>query len=103
MKSEHVHLLVLALLVGCLPLRPPEPNPDGDGGCREACQNLEALGCEGSVGSPGEDDQYGTEDDFGCVEVCEEVQSSPGGDLNTGCVAEASSCRQADDCMADES
>lgn len=101
MMSKHVYSSLIALLVGCMPMRPPGPTPDGDGGCAAACRNLATLKCDGWMGSPGEDGVYRTVDDVPCQEVCEEIEDLPGGSMNTGCAAAVSSCDLLDRCMAE--
>ncbi len=95
--------LVVLFLVGCIPIVPPKPLPDDmAGGCAEACANLALLKCPGHEGNPGEDGEFGTADDISCTDVCEEIESQPGGSMNPGCVANVESCDLVDRCVAEE-
>ena len=102
MRSKHVYPLAVLLLVAACRLPQPAPLPDGVGGCGAACQNLARLRCDGWRGSPGEDGRYGTVDDVSCQTACEEIESAPGGNMSTGCVASVAGCDLVDRCMAEE-
>lgn len=89
-------LIFLAVL--CMAAKCGEPVDPGDiDDCDDACANVEKLGCDGSEGSPGKDEQFGTGDDKSCVQVCQETmrEDIP---LNPGCVATAASCSEVDNC-----
>ena len=59
--------MIAVVLLGCgpVPVRPDPVDPGDDVGdsCTIACAVMQQLGCPGWRGSPGEDEEYGTEDD----------------------------------------
>lgn len=95
-------LLLVVFLSRCGPITPIPPNPyDPVEYCDAACNNLFKLGCPGWEGSPGEDEQFGTEDDISCVDVCKAVVEEPTATLHQKCTAEASSCEEVEACFVD--
>lgn len=82
-------------LLSCSGAKPPAEN----GTCRSACANLQALGCDGYLGSPGYDEEYATEDDLTCVNVCLDISNDPAGELYLDCTTSAQSCRAVDRCF----
>jgi hypothetical protein len=89
-------LIFIAAL--CLAAKCVEPVDPGDvDDCDDACANIEKLGCDGAEGSPGEDEQFGTEDDKSCAQVCGETMAL-GVDMKPGCVAAAESCEAVEAC-----
>lgn len=96
--------VLFLLLAGCTHIRPPEPAPPESGGpadCAPACDTLRRLQCSGHQGSPGVDEVYGTPDDVSCTQACIElVNADPTFTLAQRCVAQATSCPLADDCLA---
>jgi hypothetical protein len=90
--------LAVMMFNGCT----PEPDWDDSGtpdDCEAACERIEELGCEGAEGSPGPDEEYGTEDDVPCVEVCRNVMVEGGVSLHPACVAAADNCNAVDACF----
>ena len=99
-------LLQFFCIGGCTitPFIPTEDTDDwGDAGspddCESACDNLSKLGCEGAEGSPGPDEEFGTEDDVACAEVCRSVMEEGEVTMHPSCVAAATSCDEADACF----
>lgn len=67
--------------------------------CDAACENMERLGCEEGKGSPGPDEQYGTEDDVSCLEVCRNVMGGDDGiPIRPICVSKVDACENVGDC-----
>ncbi|MCP4674321.1 MAG: hypothetical protein GY854_02145 [Deltaproteobacteria bacterium] len=97
-----IPIFVVPLVLRCSPLV-PEPPVDPDAGtaedCDAACANLARLQCPGWEGSSGADEQYGTEDDISCVEVCEELLEEPTMTLYPLCTSKATSCEQVEKCF----
>lgn len=98
--------IFLILLLGMLVVSACSigPNDDWeDGGspddCHAACDNLAKLGCPGAEGSPGPDEEYGTQDDVSCAEVCQNVMEEGGISMHPACVASADNCSEADECF----
>ena len=86
---------------GCV-YQPPPDNPiDNDpSNCSAACDNLKRLGCPGWEGSPGKDEQFGTDDDVSCEDVCVDVvNTDPSVTLNQTCTADAESCDEVEACF----
>ena len=71
---------------------------DDPADCVAACNNMEDLDCDGWQGSPGEDEEFGTEDDVPCDEVCKMIAEESSGEMFPGCVAAADSCEAVDAC-----
>lgn len=85
--------------------KPGPPVPDTAGTpeeCAYACDNLARLQCPGHEGSPGEDGTFGTADDVSCTQACIDIVTADSTvTLHQRCVAEASSCDGADQCLAE--
>jgi hypothetical protein len=92
----------VAILGACVPLPQPAPPPTPqERACDTFCELIAHLECEGHEGSPGNDEQFGTDDDVGCPQVCRDMLS---GDIYTSdrpCLDTALTCRAAEDCVFD--
>ena len=91
-------LFIVVMFNGCAPLDDHEDGGTPDD-CAAACANLEQLGCDGAEGSPGVDEEYGTEDDVPCEDVCRDVMEG-GITMHPACVAAAESCEAVDECFS---
>jgi hypothetical protein len=67
--------------------------------CSRFCLELERLDCAESIGSPGEDETFGTEDDVPCLEVCRELTREPTFNLDRKCLSGLKSCQEIDNCF----
>lgn len=97
-------LAAIALCIACQftpdPVNPPPPPPTDS--CDLACKNMKKLGCDGWEGSPGYDEIFGTDDDVSCFRVCvETMDADPSVDIHPGCVSEAESCKEVEECFED--
>lgn len=88
-----VLVLVCSLLVSCVAKTPDELN-----GCAAACSNLRSLGCDGSQGHAGPDQQFGTLDDVSCEDACHDILSARVLPVDPQCLSTAGSCEAADEC-----
>jgi hypothetical protein len=66
--------------------------------CERACDNLRNMGCDGSEGSPGPDEEFGNNDDVACEDVCERIMDEGDFSIEPECVAKAKSCEEVDEC-----
>lgn len=90
-------ILMLASRCGSAPVYPDDPDAPED--CDAACGNMVRLGCEEGDGSPGPDEQFGTEDDVSCVAVCRNAMSgSKGIPVRPICVSKVDACDDVEDC-----
>lgn len=90
-----VILLTVIIALACSGVGPRDT-------CEGACSNLERLRCGGWDGSPGIDDIWGTEDDIGCVEICDDLNQDPFFEMKMECTTKALTCNQVDDCWSEE-
>lgn len=90
-----VYLLMAILLTcGCI------SDDDTDiAWCDEACDNMRRMQCPGWEGNAGLDEQWGTDDDITCEEICIAISSEPGFTLYPECTAQALSCEDIDNCF----
>lgn len=98
-----IALCVTFFIMGCGAIFPVDPVTELDSGtpddCPAACENLKRLQCEGWQGSPGPDEQFGTEDDLSCERVCLGVMSEPTATLFPICTAKAADCEAVELCF----
>jgi hypothetical protein len=66
--------------------------------CERACDNLRNMGCDGSEGSPGPDEEFGNSDDVACEDVCERIMDEGDFSIEPECVAKAKSCEEVEEC-----
>lgn len=96
---------LVLLLASCAHSPTPIPTPVENGGpedCAPACAAMARMECPGHEGSPGRDDEYGTADDVSCADACVElVNADPTFTLAQRCIAQATSCKAADRCLAE--
>lgn len=94
------YLIIIAALFGCEVRDQDDAKPDSGtvDDCKAACDNLRGMNCEAGIGSPGQDEVYGTDDDVPCETVCRDFMMPPAS-LHPGCVAQAKSCNEADRCF----
>ncbi len=90
-------VISMTALVACGPKEPGPvaPSPEEVDACAAFC----SMGCPGSEGSPGYDEEYGTEDDVPCAQACEDILAGPEFDGNRECLDGATTCEQAEECI----
>ncbi len=76
----------------------PQITDDDPDDCDAACGNMLELGCDASVGSPGVDEIWGTQDDISCVEMCIGIVGE-NGSLQLECTIDAQSCAEINICF----
>lgn len=91
--------VILIIKCGSIPITPVPEDTDTPEYCEAACENMERLGCDEAKGSPGEDEQFGTEDDVSCSDVCKNVMSGVYGiPMNPICVSKVEACGDVGNC-----
>jgi len=105
-------MFIIAVLLTCIlaawiasgcNVMPVKPYPAKDidqvvGDCTDACARMQELKCDGWQGSPGQDEQHGTEDDVTCIETCALIEINPDALLRPDCIAKIQTCEDMDRC-----
>jgi hypothetical protein len=79
---------------------PPVPELEAERVCMSSCLNLAKLQCPGYEGSPGADEEFGTEDDVPCSKVCVDLaKDDPASIPYHNCMSGVGSCEAAEACF----